>query len=169
MLDRLTRPVLIGLEMSLGVTALYGAVAVVPTLPLDWLAGSPFPDYTGPALGLGLVGGGALVAAALLLLHHPAGALVSWLVGLAIVVFEVVETLVVGLDIWLQALGLRSDLSPVSVAIMADSAIPRLFGIPVPLWLQPFYFLLGIVIALLARRVAMDQTSWRQRLHPVGR
>ena len=169
MVDRLTRPILIGLEVFLGLTALYGAVAVVPTLPTAWLAGSPFRDFTIPALALGAVGGGALAAAVLLLIHHPAGSPASWLVGLAITIFEVVETMVGGLDIWLHALGLRSDLSPLGAAIMADPTLPRLSGIPIPLWLQPFFFLLGIAMMLLARHLATGRIPGRLRLHPVGR
>lgn len=55
MLDRVTRAVLIGLDLLLGVTALIGGLTVVPTLPPEWLAGSPFTTYTLPALALTMV------------------------------------------------------------------------------------------------------------------
>src|ERR671922_277542 len=105
-LDRIARFVLIGLEVFLGIGAVAGALWVGPTLPPEWLAGTPFPDYTIPALALGVViGGGAFLAAAMLLFHQPWGVLLSLAVGLAMAIFEVVETTVVGLDIWLHALG----------------------------------------------------------------
>jgi hypothetical protein len=58
-LDRAARFALVGLNLFLGVNALFGAVAVVPALPPGWLAGTPFSDYTIPALALGAVGAGA--------------------------------------------------------------------------------------------------------------
>jgi hypothetical protein len=145
MMDRIARVGLIGLELFLGVTAVYGAIWVVPTLPPEWLAGTPFSDYTVPALALGVVvGGGAFLAAGLLLFGEELGVLVSGAVGLAIAIFEVVETMVVGLEVWLHALGL----GPAPTGPLAG-----VVGIPAPLWLQPFYFMLGVVIVALAARL----------------
>src|SRR5437868_1335224 len=87
---------LLGMNLFLGVCAVVGAVQVVPRLPLEWLAGTPFPNYTVPAPALGVVvGGGALLAAVLLLFQPAAGAVLSIAIGGAIAIFEVVETLVV--------------------------------------------------------------------------
>jgi hypothetical protein len=156
-LDRIVRFLLIGLQVFLGIGAVGGALWVVPTLPPEWLAGTPFPDYAVPALALGVVvGGGAFLAAATLLCREPWGVLVSIAVGLAIAVFEVVETMVVGLDIWLHALGLTPAIEQGLPGISLEE-VTLLLGIPVPLWLQPFYFGLGIVIAALALRLWAHQ------------
>ncbi len=161
---RLTRLVLIGLEIFLAAGAIGGAIAVVPSFPLEWLVGSPFSDYTIPALALGLViGGGALLAAALLALRHPWGLLLSAAVGVGMAIFEVVETSVMGLDIWLGLLGLRPGPLP-SVSGMDAGGVPALLGVPLPLWLQPFYFLLGLVILALALRLWSRQPRGRLRV-----
>jgi hypothetical protein len=126
MSSRRTRIALIGLHLFLGITAVYGGIAVVPTLPTAWLVGTPFTDYTIPAFALAVVvGGGALVAAALLLLRQSPAAIASLLIGLAIVVFEIVETMVIGLDVWLHALGL----TPVSDK---GAALLEIEGVPSP-------------------------------------
>jgi hypothetical protein len=156
-LDRVTRVVLIGLQVFLGVGAVGGALWVVPTLPPEWLTGTPFPDYTVPALALGVVvGGGAFVAAAMLLCREPWGVVLSLAVGLAIAIFEVVETMVVGLDVWLHALGLTPAVEKGLPGVSLED-VPLLLGVPVPLWLQPCYFALGIAIAALALRLWAHQ------------
>src|SRR5204863_7065292 len=99
----------VALEIFLALTAIYGAIYVVPVQPRALLAGSPFTDYTVPALGLGVVvGGGALLAAAVLVLRPRIGTFLSVVSGAFIIVFELVETSVVGFDVWLQAIGLGS-------------------------------------------------------------
>ena len=75
-------------------------------LPLEWLVGSPFTNYLVPAMTLGLIGIGAFASAGLLAFGESRGATLAVLVGAAMMVFEVVETLVVGLDVWLYALRL---------------------------------------------------------------
>jgi hypothetical protein len=148
--ERIARLTLIGLELFLAAAAIVGAVSVVPTLPKEWLDGSPFSDYTVPALALGvLVGGGACLAAALLVVRPEWGALASVLVGLAMAIFEVVETVVVGLDIWLHALGLSPTVSKGLPGTNLEG-VPRLLGVPLPLWQQPLFFGIGIAIVALA-------------------
>ncbi len=63
-------------------------------------------------------------------------------------VFEVVETSVIGWDLWWHALGL----GPISKGLPAVdvTGIPAPLGVPLPLWQQPAYFLLGAVILVLA-------------------
>src|SRR3954453_20330575 len=96
----------------LAVAATSGAVSVVPTLPKAWLGGSPFADYTVPALALGIViGGGACAAALLLAVRYRWAWIASVVVGLAMAMFEIVEVTVVGLDYWLHALGLPEALN----------------------------------------------------------
>jgi hypothetical protein len=97
-----TRIALIVLNLFVLATAVEGALFVIPTLPRDWLnqgALDIFPDYTIPALALGVVcGGSALVAAAGVLFRPRFGAAASVVAGLTIIGFEAVEILVVGLS-----------------------------------------------------------------------
>jgi hypothetical protein len=158
MLGPLLRGVLIGLDLLVGVTALIGGLTVIPTLPPEWLAGSPFSDYTLAALVLTVIGVGAAVGAFLVIVRVGWGLVLSIAVGTAIAVFEIVETVVMGLDVWLHALGLGpAPTSPITGANL--DGIPAPLGIPLPLWLQPGYFVVGIIIA----GIALHLWSGRRR------
>jgi hypothetical protein len=150
-LDRAARFALVGLNLFLGVNAVLGAVAVMPALPPPWLAGTPFLDYTIPALALGAVGAVALLAAAALLFREEWGVRLSIAAGAGVAAFEVVETLVVGLDVWLHALGLAPTLGKGLPGTSLEGG-PAPLGVPLPLWLQPAFFALGLVIVALALR-----------------
>ena len=97
---------LYGLNLFLGLTAVAGGVALLTGLikiPLSALDGSPFTDYTAPAILLAVVVGGlSLLAAWLVQLRLSLGAWVSAVAGGAIVIFEIVEWTVIGFA-WLQA------------------------------------------------------------------
>jgi hypothetical protein len=148
--ERIARVGLIGLGLFLAVAAVCGAIWVVPTLPPEWLMGTAFPNYTIPALALGvLVGGGAALAALLLILRHEWAGPLSVMVGLALAMFEVVETAVVGLDIWLHALGLTATVGKGLPGTNLEG-VPSLLSVPVPLWQQPLFFGIGIAIVVLA-------------------
>ena len=104
-----------------GIGLLTGAIPV----SLAWLAGSPFRDYTVPALSLLiLIGGSMLLAAATILTGRAIGVLALACAGLAMMIFEIVEALV----------------------------IDRLIGgdLLIALVLQSFFFALGLAIAGLA-------------------
>jgi hypothetical protein len=149
MLVRLMRGLVIGLNLLVGVTALIGGLTVIPSLPPEWLAGSPFSDYTLPALALSVIGVGAAVGAFLVIIGVGWSLVLSIAVGTAMAAFEIVETMVLGLDVWLHALGLvPAPTSPITGANL--DGIPAPIGIPLPLWLQPAYFVLGIIIAGIA-------------------
>jgi hypothetical protein len=99
------RTVLLDLNMFLGCTAVAGGVALIVgwiKIPLTSLAGSPFTDFTVPAVLLTLIGGSAMLAAELVHLRKGIGLPVSAVVGGAIIVFEIVEWSVIGFA-WLQA------------------------------------------------------------------
>jgi len=97
-----TRIAIALLDGFLAVTALVGAMIVIPTLPIDMLAGSVFPDFLVPALALGvLVAGSALVAAVAVMFWPRLGAAVAMISALMIVVFELVEITTIGYH-WLQ-------------------------------------------------------------------
>jgi uncharacterized membrane protein len=75
-----------------GIGLLTGAIAV----PLDWLEGSPFIDYTIPGLALAIiVGGSMLLATATIFTGHEVGVLASGFAGLAMMIFEIIEVVVV--------------------------------------------------------------------------
>jgi hypothetical protein len=149
------RLALIGLGLFLGVTAGAGAGAVLPTLPPAWLVGTPFPDDTLPALALAVVvGGGALVGAALVLLGRDLGVVIS---------------LLVGLDVWLRALGLRPALGPVGASFITIGGVPAPLGVPALLWLQPFYVVLGVAIMALSLRLRARRSPAKLHAHPVAR
>ena len=120
---------LIGLDSFLALTAIGGGLALLggwAAPPLDYLAGSPFPDYTIPGLALlVLIGGGSLAATLLLARRHPLGVPASGLAGLAVVIFEIVEVAVL-----LTRMG-RAGYSV----------------------LQPFYFVYGLAMVALAARL----------------
>jgi len=64
-------------------------------------------------------------------------------------IFEVVETTVVGLDIWLHALGLSPTIGKGLPGTNLEG-VPALLGVPLPLWQQPLFFGIGVVIVALA-------------------
>lgn len=95
-----TRATLLVIQAFVAVSAIFGAMVVVPSLPLDWLKAGPLDDYTIPALALGvLCGGSAIVALALLIIEPRLGGAASIVAGAFMVIFEVVEISIVGLAI----------------------------------------------------------------------
>jgi hypothetical protein len=95
-----TRAMLLVLQGFVAITAIAGAVLVVPTLPLDWIRHGPMRDFTIPAVTLGLVvGGSAIVALALLVVDSPRAGVASMVAGALMVAFEFVEITVVGFSL----------------------------------------------------------------------
>ena len=141
------RGTLIGLEIFTAVGAIAGAIFVVPGLPREWLAGSPFGDYTIPALALGILCGGGAIAAAIAVAWRPAvGGVLSVAAGAAMAIFEAVEVAAVGFMV------VKFPTEPAS-------------------YLQPFYFAIGLVMAglgVLVRRDAdaSEGTPEAMAVHP---
>jgi uncharacterized membrane protein (UPF0136 family) len=79
-------------------TAIGGGLAILTGLdrfPPEWLEGTPFGDYTIPALLLSIVvGGSALVAAALLFMRRSAGIAAAMLAGAILMGYIAVEVLI---------------------------------------------------------------------------
>ena len=72
-------------------------------MKLSWLDGSPFPDYTIPGLYLGVViGGGMAVAAGAAWRRSRHAARAALLMGLVLLTWLAVETIVVGFRGWQQ-------------------------------------------------------------------
>jgi hypothetical protein len=98
MKHKMARIALFVIELFVGIWALIGGVGlvtgVIPFLrmPVAYLQGTPFTDYTVPGLLLLLaVGGSSLLAAATIFFGREVGVLTSALAGLILVGFEVVE------------------------------------------------------------------------------
>lgn len=79
-------------------TAIGGGVTIlggVDEFPLEWLAGTPFDDYTVPALILTImVGGSALLAAVTIFTGRRISVMASMVAGLILVGYIVVEVLI---------------------------------------------------------------------------
>jgi len=104
------RRLLIGLHAVLGVAAVGAGQAFVrdPSgdalgIPVDWLEGSPFPDFRFPGLFLALVIGSTnLVSAFALWRRHPLASLASPGTGLPLVAWVAIQRAIIGLRHWSQ-------------------------------------------------------------------
>jgi hypothetical protein len=100
MKHKLVRIALVVLEALVALSAIAGGLWLVAgssTLPLEWLQGTPFSDYTIPGLLLAIVvGGSALLAAATVFIHREWAVLVSVAAGLLMADYEVVRIAMVG-------------------------------------------------------------------------
>jgi hypothetical protein len=102
MKHKIVRITLIVIELFVGLGAVIGGVGLVTgaipflLMPVGYLQGTPFSDYTIPGLVLLIVVGGSfLFAAATILTGSEVGVLASALAGLILVGFEVVEVLII--------------------------------------------------------------------------
>ena len=124
------RLVLVALDGLLAVTAIVAAIAVVPHLPQEWLKRGIFPDYTIPALALGvLVGGSALIATLVAGFWARAGAVVTVVAAAMVLWFEIIEIATCGVAVIEWGPGYAAG------------------------WLQVFYIVLGLVLAVLGTRL----------------
>ncbi|MGI9145689.1 MAG: hypothetical protein ACR2IK_03935 [Chloroflexota bacterium] len=89
------------------------------------------------------------MSAIALVLRWQWAPLASIVTGLAICIFEVVEMLATTLHVWLQLLGL--EVGAVSPSLPADPNA----GMSLALWLQPFYFVLGLLLVGLGVRLRL--------------
>lgn len=95
---RITLAVIEGL---IGLGAVGGGIAILTSafnqwLPLTWLQGTPFSDYTIPGLALlVMIGVGMLLAAATQFMQREWAVLFSAAMGLVMIGFEIVEIAVI--------------------------------------------------------------------------
>jgi hypothetical protein len=134
---KVIRIALVVIEAFIGLSAIGGGIALLRgdfmhEVPVAWLAGTPFSDYTIPGLVLVIVvGGSALLAAATVFIHREWAVLVSVLAGLLMAGYEVVE------------------------AVSLDSKVGNV--LPSVLELQLLYFVLGLAIFGLAGSLWMRE------------
>jgi hypothetical protein len=113
----LSRVLVVVLGVVVAVTAVYGALVVLPVLPTEWLAGSPFTDFGIPALALGLVVAGLASLSVLAAIMRPGLAgLAAVDAGAALVIFEVVEVAVIGFA-WLQVVYLAIGIAQMATGL----------------------------------------------------
>ena len=89
------------IEAIIGLGAIGGGIAILTGafdqwLPLAWLQGTPFSDYTIPGLILLIViGGGMLLAAATVFVQREWAVLLSAAMGLVMIGFEIFEVVII--------------------------------------------------------------------------
>lgn len=137
------RGTLTALAAFMALTTIQGAIFVVPTMPRSVLHKgilAIFPDFTIPALALGILcGGSALIALVTVLLRPRIGALASVVAGVFMMIFELVEIVVVGF-------------TPLQT--------PDQF----PAWLQVVYLVVGGAMVIVGARLWKAETgSYRLR------
>jgi hypothetical protein len=138
------RIALAAIEACIGVSAIGGGIAFLrgamgQWLPVAFLQGTPFSDYTIPGLVLAIaVGGGMGVAAVTVFIHREWAVLISVVAGIFMVGFEVVE------------------------AARVDSKVGN--GLPLMAGLQVFYFVLGLAIFGLATYLWMTEYRYHSFL-----
>ena len=97
-----TRMLVLGASLFMGIGALGGAYELLHDaegfgMKAAWLDGSPFSDYTLPALFLAVViGGGMLGVATLTWLRHELAPLAAVVLGETLIVWLTIETVVIG-------------------------------------------------------------------------
>jgi hypothetical protein len=144
MKQKVRRIALFVIEAFIALTAIQGGIGLLrgafdQVVPLAWLDGTPFSNYTIPGLVLALVvGGGALLAAASVFISREWTVLVSVLAGLLLAGYEAVEV--------------------VSLDSKVGDALPMVLG------LQLFYFVLGLTVFGLAGSLWMKEYH-RQPFH----
>jgi hypothetical protein len=128
---RMERLAIAAVSTSIAVSAIGGAVGLVGGglgFPLEWLEGTPFSNYVGPGVILGVVvGGSALLASVMLLVSHPLSVPAAFAAGMIQAGWILGEVLLVGTHgsvmLWLQVIyGLAGAL----LATLAFAARPRL-------------------------------------------
>lgn len=136
MQDKIIRIILCGLSAFIALTAIGGGMAILTgadKFPMEWLQGTPFADYTLPALALTVVvGGSALLAALLIFTKRAWGARLAVAAGILLVGY-------------------------VSVEVLILKQTP-----PGPTWIEIMYWSLGVVVCGLAAYLWRNENRRRQ-------
>ena len=132
------RIALVVIEAIIGLGAIGGGIAILTGvfdqwLPLTWLQGTPFSDYTIPGLILLIViGGGMLLAAATVFIQREWAVLLSALMGLVMIGFEFFEIAII--DRYADAI-IPSTI--VQQALMSGLGLV-IFGLASYLWISEY-------------------------------
>ena len=134
------RIALVAIEAFIGLGAIFGGIALLTGafnfdqwIPVAWLQGTPFSDYTIPGLLLLIVvGGGMLMAATTVFVKREWAVLISAVMGLVMIGFEVVEVAII--DRYAQAV-----VPPTIVQQILMSTLGLLiFGLAGYLWMREY-------------------------------
>ncbi len=132
------RIALVIIESIIGLGAIGGGIAILTGffdqwLPLVWLQGTPFSDYTIPGLILLIViGGGMLLAAATVFIQREWAVLLSAFMGLVMIGFEFFEITII--DRYADAI-IPSTI--VQQALMSGLGLV-IFGLASYLWMSEY-------------------------------
>lgn len=127
MWQRAVRIAVVLVDLFAAVSAIVGALGLVIgflNIPPAALRGSPFSDFTYPALLLGVVVGGSALAAAAISAFGPRRfeALASAAAGCIMVGWMTIELAMIGLTIWVQPAYLVVGLVMVGLACLLQLA-----------------------------------------------
>jgi hypothetical protein len=126
------------IEAVTGLGAIGGGMAILTGafdqwLPVAWLAGTPFSDYTIPGLVLlVVVGGGMLLGAATQLIQREWAVLLSAALGLMLLGWEIVEVAII--DRYAQAV----VPSTIVQQVLFTALGLVIFGLAVTLWMREY-------------------------------
>jgi hypothetical protein len=96
----------------------YYGLAGAEGVPLEWLRGSPFSDYTIPSAILFVVVGGSLLIAGVLLFRDAPGARLSALAaGVVVLVWITTQLVIIGYVSWMQPATFAGGLLVVALAL----------------------------------------------------
>ena len=138
MKHKVIRISLVVIEAIVGLGAIAGGIAILTGVfdqwfSLAWLQGTPFSDYTIPGLILLIViGGGMVLAAATVFVQREWAVLLSALMGLVMVGFEIFEVAII--DRYADAI-IPSTL--VQQALMGGLGLV-IFGLASYLWMSEY-------------------------------
>jgi hypothetical protein len=132
--ERGIRIAVVGVDLFEAVSAVVGAVGLVVgfmSIPLSVLSGTPFTDFTVPALLLGVVVGGSALVAAVVTAFGPRrfGALASAAAGCITVGYLAIEIAMIGLGSWAQVVWLGVGLLMIGLAALLWRAEPYAAGV----------------------------------------
>jgi hypothetical protein len=125
--ERNARAAVVVVDLFAAVSAIVGAVGLLVgfmNIPVSVLGGTPFADFTIPALLLGFVVGGSALAAAAIALFGPRRieAAATAAAGCVMVGWMTVEIAMIGLGSWLQPAYLVVGLVMIGLAGMLQRA-----------------------------------------------
>ena len=130
MREKSARTALIVVDLFAAASAIVGAVGLVVgfmNIPLSVLGGTPFADFTVPALLLGFVVSGSALAAATIALFGPRRieTPASAAAGSIMVGWMTVEIAMIGLEVWVQAAYFAVGLLMIGLAALLQRAKPE--------------------------------------------